>query len=49
MNVATVAEDSCVEALIEKLDGEAKLIAIESKRPGNIGDSKNRCDVRKTF
>ena len=49
MNVAAIAANSRVEALVNKLDGEAEPIAIERKRPRNIGDTENGRAMRKTF
>jgi hypothetical protein len=48
MNVAAATGNSGVEALVNKLDREAKLITIESKRTGKIGHAENGRDVRKT-
>jgi uncharacterized protein YlxW (UPF0749 family) len=36
MNVATVAANSGVKALINKLDSEAEAVAIEGKRTGDV-------------
>ena len=36
MNVAAVAANSGVEALVNKLDSEAEAIAIEGKRTGDV-------------
>jgi hypothetical protein len=45
MNVATVAANAGVKALIHKLDSEAKAVAIERERTSDIRDSKHRRDI----
>jgi hypothetical protein len=45
MNVATVAANSGVIGLMNKLDSEAEAVAIEGKRTGDVCNSENGCDV----
>jgi hypothetical protein len=49
MDVAALAANSGVEALINKLDGKAELIPIQSERPRKIAHPQHRGDVRKAL
>ena len=49
MNVAAIATDAGIKALINELDSEAEAVAIEVKRAGHVGDSENGRDVSEAF